>query len=406
MSRTPWVKFYASDFLTGIMDLTAEETGAYTVVLALIWDRGSAVPDDAQWLARRAGMTTRAWNRCRARLIQLGKLNARDGLLSNERALTVVAERQQISEKRAAAANERWERGADLFSHETAENGRSQNANAPAVHDSIKNTTRPQTAKKLAEKPAKLSSSAVALPDSKMAQNSHSGDAIASIPSRARARPRSQMLDTTNEQSEITAPRVADRPANEGSQDDLFALTNLCCDAAGLSARIASRPALLAQSMDIVKGWIAAGIDIRKTAVPVIQSTFLSMTEPAHSLAKFSAAVDTRHAKEKQVMEKTGAPPRPVPVPVFEFDDEERAMVAYRTALCEAVGPRAYASWCADIRFAIEDRLEPGDRDILQIVARGKGSPLWKPDAVLERHKGHIEGLAKRQLGVTRVWGK
>jgi hypothetical protein len=99
-----------------------------------------------------------------------------------------------------------------------------------------------------------------------------------------------------------------------------------CCEAAGLAARIASRPALLTQSLEIVKGWQSAGVDVLETAVPTIQEQLLNMTEPAHSLAKFSAAIDTRHAKARHYAKRNGKPLPPPELPVFEFADEPAAM--------------------------------------------------------------------------------
>ena len=105
----PWVKFFASDFLTGVADMTAEEIGAYTVILALIWDRGGPVADDPQRLARRAGVSTRRWNQLRERLIEAGKLRVENGHLTNDRAIKTLLSREEVSEKRRNSARTRWD---------------------------------------------------------------------------------------------------------------------------------------------------------------------------------------------------------------------------------------------------------------------------------------------------------
>jgi uncharacterized protein YdaU (DUF1376 family) len=84
MSR--WYKRCGADFIHGTMMLTLEEKGAYSLCLDLIYDRGGPIPDDARWLAGVCGISTRKWTTIRSRLIELGKITAEDGLISNSRA--------------------------------------------------------------------------------------------------------------------------------------------------------------------------------------------------------------------------------------------------------------------------------------------------------------------------------
>lgn len=86
MSRRPWYKRYPADFIAGTTQLTLEEKGAYSIVLDLIYQTGGPIEDDARWIARVAGCSTKRWNIIRSRLIDLGKLHALDGKLSNQRA--------------------------------------------------------------------------------------------------------------------------------------------------------------------------------------------------------------------------------------------------------------------------------------------------------------------------------
>ncbi len=99
MSKRPWYKRYPSDFIAGTLQLSCEEKGAYSVVLDLIYDRGGPIPDDARWIARVCNLSTRRWNQIRARLLELGKVTARDGVLTNKRALSQlkVEEKEHIS---------------------------------------------------------------------------------------------------------------------------------------------------------------------------------------------------------------------------------------------------------------------------------------------------------------------
>lgn len=81
-----WYKRCGADFIHGTMMLTLEEKGAYSLCLDLIYDRGGPIPDDARWLSGVCGISMRKWGAIRARLVELGKLVADAGHLSNSRA--------------------------------------------------------------------------------------------------------------------------------------------------------------------------------------------------------------------------------------------------------------------------------------------------------------------------------
>lgn len=81
MSARPWYKRYASDFIAGTISLTLEEAGAYSYIIDLLHDRGGPIPDDAQWIARVCGCSTRKWKTIRQRLIQAGKIYENEGAL-------------------------------------------------------------------------------------------------------------------------------------------------------------------------------------------------------------------------------------------------------------------------------------------------------------------------------------
>lgn len=84
MSR--WYKRCGADFIHGTMMLTLEEKGAYSLCLDLIYDRGGPIPDDARWLSGVCGVSTRKWSAIRDKLIELGKIVASGGMISNSRA--------------------------------------------------------------------------------------------------------------------------------------------------------------------------------------------------------------------------------------------------------------------------------------------------------------------------------
>ena len=45
-SKPPYFKFYVQDFLSGVKDFTAEETGAYILLLCEQWDKRFVKKDE------------------------------------------------------------------------------------------------------------------------------------------------------------------------------------------------------------------------------------------------------------------------------------------------------------------------------------------------------------------------
>ncbi len=110
------LKWYARDpraALTGMMELTLEERGAYNTVLDLIYAHDGALEDKEAFILPWLQVKGRTWRRLRARLLSLGKLYVRDGCLRSERAddevlnaLTKVLNARKANDKRWAALRE------------------------------------------------------------------------------------------------------------------------------------------------------------------------------------------------------------------------------------------------------------------------------------------------------------
>lgn len=101
MSPRPWYKRYPSDAIHGMLSLTLEEKGAYTVVLDLIYDRKRGIADNPQYIAGVCGCSVRKWNSIRESLISKEKLYPANGLLHNSRADSELVKTSKISRKRA-----------------------------------------------------------------------------------------------------------------------------------------------------------------------------------------------------------------------------------------------------------------------------------------------------------------
>jgi uncharacterized protein YdaU (DUF1376 family) len=95
-----WFKFYPDDYLAGVIDLTAEEAGAYMALLALMYQRGGAIPNDDRWICGHVRLGTRAWHRVRERLCRLGKIIVdADGTLANRRVISEIVSAKLQQEK-------------------------------------------------------------------------------------------------------------------------------------------------------------------------------------------------------------------------------------------------------------------------------------------------------------------
>lgn len=113
MSR-PWYRRFPDNFIAGTVGLTLEEKGAYSLVLDLMYVRGGPVPDEPRYIAGVCNCSVRKWNAIRAKLIDLGKIHAVDGYLTNDRA-------EKEIENAAKDAQERAENGSK-GGNKTAEN--------------------------------------------------------------------------------------------------------------------------------------------------------------------------------------------------------------------------------------------------------------------------------------------
>lgn len=63
MSKNPYMKLYVADYLRDTQHLTAEQHGAYLLLLMAMWTRGGALPYDPSQLARVCRVALQRWSK-------------------------------------------------------------------------------------------------------------------------------------------------------------------------------------------------------------------------------------------------------------------------------------------------------------------------------------------------------
>jgi uncharacterized protein YdaU (DUF1376 family) len=86
MNGLPYYKAYPRDFIEGTIGMPFEMKGAYRLLLDLIYMQGGNLQDDPRYISGLLGCSVRAWNGYRKSLIELGKITAENGIISNFRA--------------------------------------------------------------------------------------------------------------------------------------------------------------------------------------------------------------------------------------------------------------------------------------------------------------------------------
>lgn len=380
MADAPYIKWWTSDFLTGVIDLSAEETGCYAILLSMMADRGGPLrfetPADRQHLARRCNQTTRAFNRCTTRLLDLGKLQDRNGWLGNKRMMAEILDRDKRSAAARKAAHAKWDKWRDEhpptlpFEHEDQS------------YDEVTPILQPE---KLAQKPAQKT----AVKNEETPENSRSGQKGAQSPSRAGAI-RAHVPEPESESYERSNDSKGSGVEDETAIDRLWEQVSA---AAGFAPSSAHR---IAEATDLVRQWRDAGIDFGKTVLPAIREVVTGSADPTSSLKRFDARIRHAHARLTGA-DKPGAR-TPIPEPLLHVDDEPPACDALRRDLLEHMGPRTYAVMCNGLRFTEGDLA--GSDKVLQVRDTGAGQATRFLDSFT---RPAMRSLAKRH-GWADAW--
>lgn len=107
------MKFYKRDpdaALTGMVDLTLQERGAYNTIIDLLYSRDGVVADDDEMLRRAMGCHGNEWRAVKSRLIAKRKIWIEDGYIKANRVDSVLKEAENFSETQRIRAGNRWEK--------------------------------------------------------------------------------------------------------------------------------------------------------------------------------------------------------------------------------------------------------------------------------------------------------
>jgi uncharacterized protein YdaU (DUF1376 family) len=108
-SKTPWVRFFPSDWLAGTIGLTDAERGIYITLICMMYESPDGwIKDDRTRLRHYCSSTNRYFSRMVDNLIEQGKLIAVDGRLTNQRVQEERSKAAQMHRKVKNAARARW----------------------------------------------------------------------------------------------------------------------------------------------------------------------------------------------------------------------------------------------------------------------------------------------------------
>jgi len=134
------MQLYVADYLGDTQHLTAEQHGAYLLILMAMWRAGGALPSDPARLARIARLSPARWKKIGAEVLAF--FETRDGLLTQKRLRREIEKASDISRKRASAGA----RGAASKQLKSREDAPTNAAGLPAKDQTPESSTTPSDA--------------------------------------------------------------------------------------------------------------------------------------------------------------------------------------------------------------------------------------------------------------------
>jgi len=101
MSERPFMQLYVSDFVGDTLHLSAEQVGAYMLLLMAMWNADGVLPDDDSKLARVARMSLKKWRALKPELMEFFTVS--EGHITHGRLARELQKSERQTQSRAAA---------------------------------------------------------------------------------------------------------------------------------------------------------------------------------------------------------------------------------------------------------------------------------------------------------------
>lgn len=344
MSARPWYKRNGGEFIMGTLHMPMEARLAYSLLIDMMNDRDSPVPDDAEFICGFTKFSKRMWRSVRDFLLNDRDASGQtrifidaDGRLSNPRFARELAERRAAHENAVRAGRKGGKKSAEQRAAQaemdlekpikTPKRARKDDISASFRQDKLdENEPAPQENNDLAQAPPQATRARVRVqrPEKKKNQtNEHDS-------TRARARGPAATL------------------ARSDNLDDIRPILERCCEAAGWTP---SSPPQTDRAFEVIRQWQALGVDFETVVIPTIRATVANSTDPTSSLNRFNRTVRHEHAR-LSASRSTGKSYRPPPSPILTVAGEPEVMTQIRTDLAKAIGPALYAIIANDVRMS------------------------------------------------------
>lgn len=332
MSESPFYKQFTSDFLNGIVDLVADEIGVYVVCYNLMYDRNGPIPDDPQWLARRCGTTTHRFNKIRAKLIKMGKLEVRGDQLGQPRTMKEIAKRQAKSSQARSAAMVRWNRTSEPeFDLDEPDDEDPSSLKEPVAQKDAKSEKKQAKTRRIRQTKIDLNSEKK---QSKSQKTAKSGNADAFFSSRARV---NHIPDSRIKRTSAACLHASEKPIDP---DDLSDALRAVLIASGYSP---DQQGQIDQAYDFTEKWLQEGCGLDEIILPTIKAIVARSDDPTSSLKRFDKPIMHQRAKASARPESFAPPKTP------RFDQEpDQKYEALRRDFLSAIGLESYCHYLND----------------------------------------------------------